>query len=302
MKDADVTLAKHIATEEATTAVATEISKVLDAKNQKVDLRLDIVEAYNTLNTGEKEKLFHVLEKHEELFDSTSGTWKNFQYDIELQEGVKPYHGKPHTVPKAYEATLCMEVDCLCKIGVLRKVNQSEWGAPTFVIPKKDKMVRLKCAGLKVDAQKSFFGCQELDYLGYWVTRQGIKPLQKKVEAILKIAPPKTKKQLCSFISMINYYHVMWHRCNKVLALLVSLTSNRTPWKWMHIEQMAFEKAKKIIGQETLLVYPDFKKPFEIHMDARDTQLGAVISQQEMPVVFYSRKLNNAQKSYTTMD
>eukprot|EP00957_Ditylum_brightwellii_P012393 936307-Ditylum_brightwellii.AAC.1 len=39
---------------------------------------------------------------------------------------------------------------------------------------------RLKCAGLKVNANKSFFGCKELEYLRYWVTRQGIKPLQKK--------------------------------------------------------------------------------------------------------------------------
>eukprot|EP00957_Ditylum_brightwellii_P025064 1896274-Ditylum_brightwellii.AAC.1 len=68
----------------------------------------------------------------------------------------------------------------------------------------------LKHVRLKVDAQKSFFGHQELEYLGYWVTRQGIKPLQKKVEAIFKIAPPKTKKQLRSFIGMINYYHDMW--------------------------------------------------------------------------------------------
>eukprot|EP00957_Ditylum_brightwellii_P001687 130690-Ditylum_brightwellii.AAC.1 len=87
---------------------------------------------------------------------------------------------------------------------------------------------RLKCAGLKVNTQKSFFCHQELEYLGYCVTRQGIKPLQKKVEAILKIAPPNTKKQLCSFISMINYYHDMWHGHSKVLAPLASLMSKVT--------------------------------------------------------------------------
>eukprot|EP00957_Ditylum_brightwellii_P093013 7081936-Ditylum_brightwellii.AAC.1 len=38
---------------------------------------------------------------------------------------------------------------------------------------------RLKHAGLKVNAQKSCFGCQEFEHLGYWVTRQGIKLLQK---------------------------------------------------------------------------------------------------------------------------
>eukprot|EP00957_Ditylum_brightwellii_P075986 5775747-Ditylum_brightwellii.AAC.1 len=87
---------------------------------------------------------------------------------------------------------------------------------------------RLKWAGLKVNTQKSFFGHQELEYWSYWVTKQGIKPLQKKVEAILKIAPPKIKKQLRSFIGMIKYYRSMWCRYSKVLALLALLTPKAT--------------------------------------------------------------------------
>ena len=35
-----------------------------------------------------------------------------------------------------------MEIDRLCKLGVLKKVNRSEWAAPSFVIPKKDGIVR----------------------------------------------------------------------------------------------------------------------------------------------------------------
>ena len=38
--------------------------------------------------------------------------------------------------------TFRQEVDRLCKIGVLKKVNRSEWAAPTFIIPKKDNTVR----------------------------------------------------------------------------------------------------------------------------------------------------------------
>ena len=46
---------------------------------------------------------------------------------------------------------------------------------------------RLKDVGLKVNAKKSFFGRSELEYLGYWVTRQGIMPVPKKVDAIQAI-------------------------------------------------------------------------------------------------------------------
>jgi hypothetical protein len=59
---------------------------------------------------------------------------------------------------------------------------------------------------------------------------------------------------------------------------------------------------KKILSRETLLVYPDFSQPFEIHTDASHTQLGAVISQKGRPITFYSRKLNPAQTRYTTTE
>jgi hypothetical protein len=50
--------------------------------------------------------------------------------------------------------------------------------------------------------------------------------------------------------------------------------------------------------------YPNFKKPFEIHTDARKVQLGiaACISQEGRPVAFYSRNLNPAQTRYTTTE
>ena len=67
-------------------------------------------------------------------------------------------------------------------------------------------------AGLTVNATKSAFGKPEIEYLGFWITRSGIKPLAKKVEAIHAIAPPTTRKQLRQFIGIINYYRDMWKR------------------------------------------------------------------------------------------
>ena len=59
---------------------------------------------------------------------------------------------------------------------------------------------------------------------------------------------------------------------------------------------------KKILSSEILLAYPDFTKPFIIYTDASHTQLGAVITQNEKPIAFYSRKLNDAQTRYTTTE
>ena len=71
-----------------------------------------------------------------------SVTGKGQNYDVELREEAKPYHARPYPIPKGYEQTLKMEVERLCKVGVLKKVNHSEWAAPTFIIPKKDGSVR----------------------------------------------------------------------------------------------------------------------------------------------------------------
>ena len=161
---------------------------------------------------------------------------------------------------------------------------------------------RLSDTGLKVNAKKSFFGRSELEYLGYWISRSGIQPIAKKVEAIKNIAIPKTKRELRRFIGIVNYYRDMWIRRSNVLAPLSRLTSKTTAWHWTDVEQKAFDKMKRIISRETLLVYPDFNKPFIIHTDASHTQLGAVISQDNKPIAFYSRKLNPAQTRYTTTE
>jgi len=55
---------------------------------------------------------------------------------------------------------------------------------------------RLQKAGLKVNVTKSFFARSQLEYLGCWITRTGIKPVCDKAKAVLRIAEPKTRKEL----------------------------------------------------------------------------------------------------------
>jgi len=101
---------------------------------------------------------------------------------------------------------------------------------------------------------------------------------------------------------MVNYYRDMWVRQSHVLAPLAALTSKTTKWKREPQHQKAFAMTKRIIAKETLLAYPNFNKPFQIHTDASHCQLGAVVSQEGKPKAFYSRKLNPAQTRYTTTE
>ncbi len=140
---------------------------------------------------------------------------------------------------------------------------------------------RLKSAGLKVNAKKSLIGKIELEYLGYWITREGIQPMPKKVKAILALQPPKDKRQLRRFIGMINFYRDMWIHWSEILAHLTELTSKTTKWQWTKRQEKAFQTIKKVLSKEVLLAYSHFDKEFQIHTDASHTQLGAVISKHQ---------------------
>jgi Reverse transcriptase (RNA-dependent DNA polymerase) len=72
-------------------------------------------------------------------------------------------------------------------------------------------LTELQQAGLKVNANKPWFAQEELEYLGYWITRNRIQPAQEKVG-----------KQLLRHVERSD-----------VLAPLAALTSTTTPWKWM---------------------------------------------------------------------
>ena len=94
------------------------------------------------LEEDQQELLHQLLKKYETLFDGTLGIWKEGSYEIELRPDAKPYHAKAYPIPKVHLETLKLEVQRLCDVGVLKRVNRSEWAAPTFIIPKKDGSVR----------------------------------------------------------------------------------------------------------------------------------------------------------------
>jgi Reverse transcriptase (RNA-dependent DNA polymerase) len=120
-------------------------------------------------------------------------------------------------------------------------------------------LARLSTAGMRINASKSKFFAEQIEYLGYWITRKGIQPVKSKLEAILMIKAPTTRKELCHFIGIVNYYRDMWFRRSELLAPLTSLTSSTVKFEWRPTHQLAFDKIKKIIETEALLSYPDLK-------------------------------------------
>jgi hypothetical protein len=121
---------------------SSRLKRILDTKYEPADLD-KTARNCDYLTDDQQTQLLSLLHKYQHLFDGLLGTWNAKPYNIELKPDAKPYHSRPFPVPKIHEATLKIELEHLSKAGVLKKVNQSEWAAPTFLIPKKDTMVQL---------------------------------------------------------------------------------------------------------------------------------------------------------------
>jgi hypothetical protein len=111
---------------------------------------------------------------------------------------------------------------------------------------------------------------------------------------------------------MVQYYHDQWARQSNMLASLTSLVgecgqtkttkakgTKKVPWHWDEVHQIAFNHVTTAtIAKDVVLVYLDNSKVFEIYTDASSKQLGAVITQDNRPIAFFSWKLSDAQHKY----
>ena len=113
----------------------------MDAKYEKANLPEIIENNCSHLNSKEQAKLLEVLNKFEDLFDGTLVDWDTEPVSFELKEGAKPYHGRAFPIPKVHKETILKEIKRLIELGVLECQPSSEWAAPSFIQPKKNKTV-----------------------------------------------------------------------------------------------------------------------------------------------------------------
>ena len=93
----------------------------------------------------------------------------------------------------------------------------------------------------------------------------------------------------------------MWPKQAHILSPL-SAESGKKTFHWTDKMNNSFKQMKAILSADALMACLNHNKPFYIDTDASDYQMGAVIMQDEKPVAYWSRKLNGAQKNYTTME
>lgn len=148
--------------------------------------------------------------------------------------------------------------------------------------------------------------CKELDFVGYWVSSDGIRPHRSKVKAVDEWTTPSTLTELRSFIGMVSYYRKFIRRFADLAAPLHQLTKKEAAWQWTDVHQQAFEQLKRKLTEAPLLAMPDATKKYIVVTDASDHGLGAVLMQEypegNRPLAFLSRTLRPTEKTYSPYD
>ena len=166
---------------------------------------------------------------------------------------------------------------------------------------------RLAEHDLVVNMAKCLFGVDTIDFLAHRVTAQGIEMLPERIEAIRQFPQPQDAKALNEFLGMVNFYHRFVPHAAALMGPLHSMSHVKgRDFQWTEQLQTAFDATKQALAAATLLVHPSTTATTCLSVDASDVAVGGVLEQfldgSWKPLAFFSKKLNKAQKSYSTFD
>ena len=174
---------------------------------------------------------------------------------------------------------------------------------------------------MALSIDKCKFGQKEVDYLGYRVTKAGIRPLPKKLAALSSFPTPKTQKDVLHFCGAINYFRSSLKGITKnnktksaaaVLQPLYAIGTEKLPkgvkfqdiWARSPALNQAFEEAKEMLRNTVELTHPNPNFPLALFTDASDHSVGGSLTMLTpegifKPLGFYSCHLNPTQQKYS---
>lgn len=165
--------------------------------------------------------------------------------------------------------------------------------------------------GITINIAKCCFGQAKLDFLGFEVSTDGIKPLDHKVQAIVNFPRPTTVEELRRYLGMLNFYrshipHAAEQQAEMNKYLHNSKRKDKTKIEWTEKAEEEFKQTKVSLQNAILLSHPSTDSPLTLMTDASDTSVGASIQQKEgnvwKPLGFFSKRLSETQKKYSTYD
>lgn len=181
-------------------------------------------------------------------------------------------------------------------------------------------MERAKQKNIKFGKPKCRFRVTAVPFFGELISRLGVKPDPEKVKAIQEMNAPQNKAQLMSFIGQLNYLSKFSPEMADVTKPLRELTSPKTEFNWNRTYEETFQRAKRLIKEDTRLQYYRPKEDLYIESDASKIGLGAALLQvnkQEIsdddkeeiptknslrPIAYASKALTETEQRYSNIE
>ena len=169
----------------------------------------------------------------------------------------------------------------------------------------------LQKAELQISGPKSQLFAEEIQFVGHMISKEGIRPMKDKLEAINAWPRPSDVHEVRQFLGLTGYYRRFVKDFSKIASPLHSLTSGNVGKKakieWNPVHEQAFVALKEKLMSAPVLIAPDPSKAYIMETDSSDFAVGAVLLQVgadglEHPVAFESSKLNAAQQNYPAQD
>ena len=162
---------------------------------------------------------------------------------------------------------------------------------------------RIKKAGLKLKASKSYLLQKEVIFLGHVVSGEGIKPSPTNVTKVVDWPTPKTAKQVKQFVAMASYYRRYVRNFASTARPMVDLTKKGKKFLWSEACENVFNSLKRVLISADVMGYPlNEAGEFILDVDASNLGIRAVLHQvqggKETVLAYASRSLNKAEANY----
>ena len=139
-------------------------------------------------------------------------------------------------------------------------------------------------------------------FFGKTYTVDGCKPAQGKVKAKIEMPPSNCKKQVKSFIGMVNYLSKFSAHLSELAEPIRELLKEKAPFIWTPEHEEAFKLVKKEMANAPILAYYNPRKTTVLQTDVSIKGLGACLLQDERPVYFTSKALSETQRGYVAIE
>ncbi|GBG74475.1 hypothetical protein CBR_g18885 [Chara braunii] len=138
----------------------------------------------------------------------------------------------------------------------------------------------LRDAGFKIALEKSEFFLSEISFLGYVVTRGGLRPDSRKVAALKEAPVPTSLTQVRAFLGLASYYWRFIKGFAAIARPLTNLLRKDQPLSWDAECQQAFATLKDTLATAPILIRPDPSKQFILITDWQPETISAILAQK----------------------